>query len=242
MTFWGMIDARLIRFPVDVEELNAAVVHYRVPAGPVRELIDHEPFEVVERSPDVADLFVCALDYRRHPWGSFHSISISFRCRPRGFPAAPAGLFLYQSPVDQRFSCEVGHRVQGVTTEVQQIGVRYDADDVTFSLTVDRRPTLELRFDRVPPAGEPLRSEGWVYTSVDGVAHGARLDIAFGTGWVPPAAVDMRLGASPLARTLGRLGLPREPVSCMWGEQLTATYHLALPVADIEQFAGHSLH
>jgi hypothetical protein len=242
MTFWGMIDTQVIKFPVEVEEANAAVLHFHVRADVVNELLEHEPFDIVEPSPGVADLIVCAVDFRRHPWGSFHVITIGFRVKPTGYPGAPAGPFLYQSPVDQRFSCEVGHRAQGVTTQVQQIGVRYEPDHMTFSLAVDQRPTLELGFARAPARGEAVRFENWVYTTVNGVAHGAIVDFAFGTGRVPPAAVDVKLGSSPLARELRRLGLPMQPVSCSWGEQLTATYHLVRPVADIEQFATHSLH
>lgn len=242
MTFWGMIDTQVIRFPVEVEDLNAAVMHFRVPAAVAHELLADEPFEIVEPSRAVADLIVCAVDFRRHPWGSFHVITIGFRVRPTGFPGAPVGPFLYQAPVDQRFSCEVGHRAQGVTTAVEQIGVRYEPDDVTFSLAVDQRPTLELRFARVPPRGEAVRFENWVYTSVNGEAHGAVVDFAFGTGRVEPGAVSIQLGASPLARTLRRLGLPMEPVSCSWGEGLSATYHLAHPVSTIDQFVGHSLY
>lgn len=229
-TNWGTIDAQAIVFPAEARDLNAAIMHFTVPSSVARALLADEPFEIVEVAPGATLLLVVAIEFRVHSWGAFNVVSVGLWARPRGAPEAPCGPFLYRSPVNQRFSCEVGYRAQAVTTTVEQIDVRYGDDDVTFALAVDSQPTLALSIQRVPPREAPKRATSWVYSSLNGVPYGARVELTMGTGAVDPASVGVELGTSPLALDLRRLGLPKAPGACTWGEGLTATYHMAQPV------------
>lgn len=232
-TNWGTIDAQAILFPAEARDLNAALLYFAVPSGVAGELLADEPFEVVEHAPGETLLLIAAIDFRRHSWGAFDVVSIGLWARPEGAAGAPPGPFLYRSPVDQRFSCEVGYRAQGVATSVEQIDVAYTDAEVAFALAVAGRPTLTLRVARVPASQPPTRTTSVVYSSFDGVPYSARLEFASGTGLVPPGSVDIELGTGPLAHALRLLGLPRPPDSCTWGEGLTATYHMAIPATRV---------
>jgi hypothetical protein len=51
-----------------------------------------------------------------------------------------------------------------------------------------------------------------------------------GTGVVAPEAVRIVVGEGPIADELRRLGLPRSPDFCTWGEGLSATFQLGRPL------------
>jgi hypothetical protein len=105
-----------------------------------------------------------------------------------------------------------------------EIDVTYTDDTVTFDLTVEGDRTLTLRVPRARPEGEPERMSSLGYSYIDGVARCTHVDIDMPTGIVDPGAVHIELGTGPLAAELRRLGLPRVPDFCAWGEGLFARF------------------
>jgi hypothetical protein len=86
----------------------------------------------------------------------------------------------------------------------------------------------------VPPSAEPPeRIDGISYSMVGGVPYATRESVDMPTGVAPdPSAVVVDLGTGPIADALRRLGLPRTPNACLWGEGLSMSFHLARPLGE----------
>ena len=221
---WGLIDAEEIVFPLDIEEFNSAMLLFSVPTAAARSLVPTRAFELVERESGWAHLIVAALDFRQNPWGDYDEINLSFVAKPAGAPEEEAGGFLVRSLVNQRFGYEAGARAMQFPRMEDEIDVTYTDDTVTFDLTVEGDRTLTLRVPRARPEGEPERMSSLGYSYIDGVARCTHVDIDMPTGIVDPGAVHIELGTGPLAAELRRLGLPRVPDFCAWGEGLFARF------------------
>jgi hypothetical protein len=219
---WGMIDAEPIVFPLVVDEFNAAMAVFPVPAPAARSLLPGDAFELVEPEPGSAKLVLAACDFRRNPWGDHDEINVGFLVRPRGAPVEANGVLMHRTFVNQRFTDEAGRRALTFPRVQDQIDVSYTADTVTFALAVDGHPALSLRIPRLAADAEPKRMTHVAYSCINNVARRVSLDIDIPQGSVDPAAVDLRLDAGPVAAELRRLGLPRPPDFCTWGEGLSS--------------------
>jgi hypothetical protein len=221
---WGLIDAEEIVFPLVIEEFNSAMLLIPVPAAAARSLVPTRAFELVEREAGWAHLIVAALDFRRNPWGDYDEINFSFLAKPTGAPEEEAGGLLLHTLVNQRFGYEAGARAMQFPRREDEIDVAYTDDMVTFDLAVGGDHTLRLRVPRARPEGQPERVNTIGYSYIDGVARRTDVEIDIPTGIVAPEAVSIELGTGPLAAELRRLGLPRVPDYCSWGEGLCAEF------------------
>jgi hypothetical protein len=195
-----------------------------VPAAAARSLLPTRAFELVERESGWAHLILTALDFRRNPWGDYDEINLSFLGKPAGADDEEAGGILFRSLVNQRFGYEAGARAMQFPRAEDEIDVAYTDDTVTFDLAVEGEHTLRLRVPRARPEGEPERMNTIGYSYIDNVARCTHIEIDMPTGIVPPDAVGLELGTGPLAAELRRLGLPRPPDFCAWGEGLFASF------------------
>jgi hypothetical protein len=228
---WGMIDAEPIVFPLDVEEFNSAMLLFTVPAAAARALVPGRGLEIVEHEPGSAQLVLAASDFRRNPWGDYDEISVGFMVRPVGAPVDAIGALMHRTLVNQLFTYEAGRRALSFPRSVDEIDVRYAPGGVTFDLAVEGDPTLSLRVPRAVPHGEPERIDTRAYSYVDGVAHCTTVEVEIPTGLVAPDDVSIEVvGSGPLAAELRRLGLPRPPDYCSWGEGISARFHAPRPV------------
>lgn len=227
---WGMIDAEPILFPLDIEEFNSAMLLFTVPAATARSLLPGQAFELVEREPGWAQLVLAASDFRRNPWGDYDEISLGFFVRPVGAPEEVSGVLVHRTLVNQQFGYEAGRRALSFPRDVDEIDVGYRDDAVTFALTVGDDPTLALGVPRLAPEGEPERVETLAYSYLDDVAHCTTVEVDVPTDVVDPNDVAIDLGVGPLAADLRRLGLPKVPDYCSWGEGLAARFHAPRPV------------
>jgi hypothetical protein len=229
-TVWGEIDGREITFPMEVPVFDAATLGFSVPAAEAASLLPGTAFEVVEVAPGVAQLVVAVCDYRDNPWGDYNEVNLGFLARPAGAPAEVVGSFVYRMPVDQAFTCEAGNRVMGFPKTVEEIDVEKGADEVAIRLRSGGVEAFSITLPRVAAAGPAPRIEAESYSYLDGVPHVTPLAMDMGTGVVAPEAVRIVVGEGPIADELRRLGLPRMPDFCSWGEGLSATFQLGRPL------------
>jgi hypothetical protein len=229
-TVWGQIDGREISFPMEVPAFDAATMGFSVPAEDAAALLPGSAFEIVEVAPGVAQLVVAVCDYHDNPWGDYHEVNLGFLARPAGAPAEVVGSFVYRMPVDQAFTCEAGNRVMGFPKTVEEIDVETGAVDVVIRLRSGGVQALSISLPRAAATGPAPRIEAESYSYLDGVPHVTPLAMDMGTGVVEPASVRVVVGHGPIADELRRLGLPREPDFCTWGEGLSATFQLGRPL------------
>jgi hypothetical protein len=228
---WGMIDSEEIVFPLEIEEFNSAMLLFSVPAAAARSLLPtRSAFELVELESGWAQLIVAALDFRRNPWGDYDEFNFSFLARPAGAEDVEAGGVLFRTLVNQRFGYEAGARAMQFPRAEDEIDVAYTDDTVTFDLTVEGDHTLTLALPRARAEGEPERMSTVGYSYIDNVARCTHIEIDMPTGIVAPETVSVELGTGPLAAELRRLGLPRPPDFCAWGEGLYASFGEPQPV------------
>jgi hypothetical protein len=229
-TVWGDIQGQTISFPMEVRSLRAATVLWSVPAAAASALLPGGAFEVVEVAPGTAQLVLAACDYVENPWGDYDEINLGFLARPAGAPAEVIGSFVYRMPVNQAFTCAAGNQVMGFPKTVEDLTVAYTDERATFRLAMGGQLVLELSVPRAAPLGAPSRVEAESYSYLDGAPHATTLSMDMGTGLVDPADVELVLGDSPVADELRSLGLPTTPDLATWGEDLSATFHLARPI------------
>jgi hypothetical protein len=227
---WGMIDAEPIVFPLDVRDFNSAMILFTVPAPAARRMLPGDAFELVESEPGSAQLILVASDFRRNPWGDYDELDVAFLVRPAGASEEADGALMLRSLVNQRFSYEAGHRAMAFPRAVDQIDVTYTGEAVTFDVTVGEDRTLSLRVPRADPEDEPVSADTLAYSYVNDVAYCTTVEVEIPTGIIDPADVGIELGTGPLAAELRRLGLPRTPDFCTWGEGISARFTAPRPV------------
>ena len=230
VTMWGMIDAQPILYPIVVNDLNVAVFSFPVPTAVARSLVLANAFQVVEQAPGTAQLDICVTEYPRGPWGTHNGLNVGVLVRPLAGPDSSAGSFLLHTPVSQRFSSEAARRALGLPTSHEDIQTRRDGDDFTSTLTVEGQHVLTLGLPTPFVDGPPARLPLSAYFELDGQPQLVRIDFDMPTEPVEPSEVTVELGGGWLADTLRRLGLPRTPSLCLWGERVTAVLHRNEPV------------
>lgn len=243
---WGTSFDRTLSFPLLVDELSAASLVFDVPLEAARALVPGTTFEVVETRPGVAQFLLHACDYRRTQWGTCHQLLFGFLARPAGEfgePGGPVGTYVHRTPVDEAFTCAIGHDTMGYPISIELIEMRYTPDEVTVKLAVGVQPTLELRLPRKAagsdpgdePGAEAGEGSGWFET----VAYSHHRGMPYEQPWevdlskahqLDPAAVGLTIGTGPVADELRALGLPSAPVSGLWGENLSMRFHMSGPV------------
>jgi hypothetical protein len=119
---WGMIDGEPIVFPLVVDECNAAMLVFSVPAPEARSLVPGNVFELVEPEPGSAQLVLAACDFRRNPWGNHDEINVGFLVRPLAAPVDADGVFMHRTFVNQRFTLEAGRRALTVPSKSSLVG------------------------------------------------------------------------------------------------------------------------
>lgn len=227
---WGMIDAEPIVFPLVIDEFNSAMLLFSVPAVAARSLLPGDAFEIVELEPDTAQLVLAASDFRRNPWGDYDEVSLGFLVRPVGAPVDVTGVLMHRTIVNQRFTYEAARRALAFPRAEEDVDVRYGPETVTCALSVDGAPALTLRIPRVASDEAPDRVDHIAYSYVDDVAHCVRVTVDVPRSGIDPADVVVELGVGPVAAELRRLGLPRAPDFCSWGEHLAARFEAPEPI------------
>lgn len=224
-------DALTALLPLGVEEENVALMFFSAPTAVGASLLPGDAFEIVELEPGTIQIILGAVDVRNKLWGSYREISVGLHVRPAGAPEDTIGAFILGSPTTERFDVEPGYRSLAFPTTTAEIDVDYTSKDVTFRLTSEGGQAFRLRVPRLPPRQDPERVETTVYTYVGGIPYATRVEIDIPVGVVDDlSAISIEVGAGPLADTLRRLGLPKVPDYCAWGEGLSAVYHLPRPV------------
>ncbi|MEO5876840.1 MAG: hypothetical protein ABIQ26_17735 [Streptosporangiaceae bacterium] len=227
---WGTILDRRLSFPLEAAQYNTATLVFDVPFAAARALVPGA-FEPVRTGPGLAQFVITASDYRRTDWGSCHQLCFAFLARPAGPGQEVPGLLVHRSPVDDAFTCAVGHGVMSYPVTIELIEVGYTPDRVTFDLAVGVQPALTLSLPRGTAKG-PVEQLGLtVYSLREGVPHRMPMRTDH-TPVLDPGAdpVEITLGSGPLAQELRGLGLPRQPSWWSWGEDLTATFQAGGPV------------
>lgn len=229
-TLWGMIDAVPIRFPLLVDDLDAAALVFPVPAEAAQALVPGDAFEVVESEPGTADFLIVALEYHAGSWRAYNGLYLGPRVRPVGAPHGRTGTFLLPAPVSDRFGYEVAYRVLGLPGSVEDLEMRLTDVDVTVSLRSCGRHALTLRLPRVRSDEAPRSIDIVAYGYLDGRPQVIPYEFDEPQGAVDGGDVVVELGTGWLADTLRDLGLPRRPTFCAWGEGLSAVFGRAEPL------------
>jgi hypothetical protein len=187
-------------------------------------------FEIAECEPGRAQLVVAGVDVRGHLWGDFSEVELGFQVRPVGGVAEAEGAFLFRSSVDLGLRFEARRRRRALPGPAAAVDVSYAPGTVTFVLSVDDLPALTLSVPRVPPTGDPERIESLAYSYVNGVPYVTAVEIDRPPGVADPAEVGVEVGKGELAEVLRRLGLPRTPDYCSWGEAMSGVFHFPRPL------------
>jgi hypothetical protein len=229
-TVWGMIDAQPIVFPARVQELNAAFVEFSVPTEAARRLLPGDAFELAESEPGTAHVVLAGHEYRRGAWGPATTLEVALRARPAGEPEDRTGVYLCDGPVSHQFVREAAKRTLGTQKKVETVDVETTEADVTFRLSCAGEPAMTLRLPRVASDSDRVPVDVFGYTYLDDEPYVMPFAMDVPTAVVDPAAVEVTLGTGWFPDLLRMVGLPRTPDRCMWGEGLTALFHLATPL------------
>lgn len=227
---WGQIDGVPICFPMVVKAMNQATLVFSVPAAAAAALLPGDTFEVVETAPGVAQFVMALCDYVDNPWGDYDEVNLGFLVRPVGHDDV-INSFVYRMPVNQPFTCRAGNEVMGFPKTVEEIVVDYEDTTVTFRLAMDGHEVLRVEVPRAAGEDGPAPVVDTLsYSYLDGMPHETQLAMEMGTGMIDPDDVRIEVGTGPVADELRSLGLPSRPDLAIWGEGLSATFHLPQPV------------
>jgi hypothetical protein len=236
---WGMIDARPVVFPAQVDEASMALMHWDVPVPAAATLVPEDAFELVPTHEGLARVTLLLADYRRGDWGPSAYASLTVPVRPAD-DDRPAGLRLCHGVTNAAFTDEVMYWALGVSGALGDLSLAYRNDEVTVRVATDGEDGLLARLPR-PPSPEGGRAiEVDVYTCAGEAARRVRYELDAPAIPVPPDEVVLEAGTGPLADAFRDLGLLRPPLGCTWGERLRMTINrpVALDEDDIEDAAG----
>jgi hypothetical protein len=235
-TVWGMIDAQPIVFPAPVHDANSALIEFTVEADAARSLLAGDAFELVESPDGTARLLLGANEYRRGAWGPCNVLEVMLRSRPVGAPPDTDGVYLCDAPVNHPFIREAAHRSLRSSRRLESVEVELTEGEVTYTVSSGSSGSdMVLRLPRVPPpspGADPVRITTDAYSHLDDEPYVIPFEIDLPTGRVDPGDVRIELGDGWFADMLRHLGLPRRPEWCIWGEGLTALFHMAVPLAE----------
>jgi len=224
------IQGRTVTLPCEVRDASSGTVMYMVDAREAQRLVP-EPFEVLEPAPGLTQMSLLVVDYRDNDLGDYDEVGVVFFVKPRGAGDDRAGTYIHQLPVNQSFTCEAGCRIWGFPKSVQEIDVRYADDRATCRLDMDGRHVFTLTVPR-GGSGETPPTPSTGYTLIDGLPHANDFTRSGrGEQTVPGGAgVELELGDHPLAETLRKLGLPKEPLLSNWCEHMRGSFGPSEPL------------
>jgi Flp pilus assembly protein TadD len=218
--------------PPDVDEYDAAMLTFAVPATAARSLVPEGDFELVEKEPGFAQLIVFAEDRCRSSVRRYNELAFVLAVRPIGHPREPTGFLVTHRFVNAPLNDQHAQRTLiFFATTMAGISVVRSDHEVTVHLEVDGDLALTFRLPRVPATDAPRRVNTTAYSMVGGIpcANTQTMDLPVGVV-TDPTSVDVELGTGPVADVLRSLGLPRAPDACAWGEGLTLTSWLPRPL------------
>ena len=211
-----------ITMPVAVRDASAATVIYDVDLAAARRLAP-PGFEVIEVQPGRAQFALALIDYRDNDLGAYHEIGTILFVRPA--TGGPDGTFITHLPVDQHFTCVAGHQIWGYPKTVEHIEVTQTPTTSRWFLTMNDTLVLDITVPRGGTDNFPVTAMT-SYTLRGGRPHATTFTQG-GSGVLLQAGgsgVSLQLGDHPLAAELACLGLPAEPVSCVWIERMQGSF------------------
>lgn len=227
MTTHHILDQK-VTMPVQIRDASAATVIYEVDLAAAQRMVPPE-FQVIESAPGRAQFVLALIDYRDNDLGAYHEIGTILFVRPA--TGGPDGTFITHLPVDEHFTCVAGNQIWGYPKTIENIEATYTPATSRWVLTMSGTLVLDLT---VPRSGtdEIPESPMTSYTMLHDRPHATTFTQG-GTGVLIQAGgagVDLRLGDHPLAAALASLGLPAEPVSCMWIEKMRGSFDDPHPI------------
>ena len=232
-TVWGLIDARPITFPAEVQDAAVALVAYDAPPDVAEALGVGDRFAVEPGCDGTVPVTLMLADYRRAAWGASAHVSLSVPARPLlggldgpGAPdRAPARPLLCQSVTNTAFYDQAMYWALGVSGALGSIVMAVLPDTVAVRVAVGREHALTVTLPRpalapvaaVPPPGA---GDAEAYTCVGDRPRRVRFRMDVPPAEVDPAVVTVEPGTGPLADAVRSLQAAGPPTSCRWGERL----------------------
>lgn len=210
MTTAYVIQGRTVSIPVEIRRARSWFATFAVPYAAARNLIAYSGLVPASSLPGRAFCSLAFVDYADGDLDPYHEFAVAILVgEPGRAGRKPAGAFIHQLPVDQRFTCEAGREMWGFPKFLADIDIRPGARGAgQCTLQHDGARVLTLRVG----AGLPVPSRG---TELDAFSH--RDDVLRRTRWslhadgsrVRPGGARLELGDHPIAKELRSLGLPR---------------------------------
>lgn len=216
-------------FLPDADQVNAGIASFIVPATVARSLVSEAAIELVEPEPGRARLIIFMADHIHDAAGVYGQLTIMLSARPVGTDRHPPGSFTLHRFVNQSLGHRLGEGTLALPSAIAELGIEYAADSVTFRLWVGEHPTLTVCMPRAPVSGV-VRRELCSYAVVGDIPVVSTGFFDMPARIADTTTVTVDLGTGPVADMLRRLGLPRSPDYCTWGEGLSLSRGLPRPL------------
>ena len=224
------IQGREVTLPCVVRDASSGSALYMVSANEAQALVP-DAFEVLEPAPGLTQMTLLMVDYRDNDLGDYNEVGVVFFVKPRGAGDEEAGTYIHQLPVNQSFTSEAGCKIWGFPKSVQEIDIDTTDTRATCRLVMDGRHVFTLT---VPRGGEDEMPEApsTGYTMIEGVPHRNEFTRGSRGEKTTPGAegVSLELGDHPLAESLRKLGLPKDPVLSNWCEHMRGSFGPSIPL------------
>ena len=224
VTVWGLIDAQLVTFPVVAEQLNAALLTFKVGREAAEACLATDAFDVVEQDGAV-DVILALFEYVRGDWAPCNSIDVVFPVRRAGDPGGRIGLYMCPTVVSHAFNSEAAYWSMGVSRALGEVTVVADDDTVTFRAADPGHAPTTFRLPRGDDVSARQQWRTQAYTCIGGRAYAVPFELELPSEPLDTAAVAIELGTGPLADRLRSFGLPAQPTFAGWAESLTGRFH-----------------
>lgn len=218
------IQGQTVSLPCVVRDASSGTAMYMVSSSKAQALVP-DAFEVLEPAPGLTQLSLLMVDYRDNDLGDYNEVGVIFFVKPKGAGDEEVGTFIYQLPVNQSFTSEAGCEIWGFPKSVQEIDIDYSDSSASCKLVMDGRHVFTLTVPRGGD-GETPDTVSLGYTMLDGIPNKNEFTRgATGESTTPGATgVELELGDHPLAETLRKLGLPKDPVLSNWAEHMRGSF------------------
>lgn len=231
------IEGQSFSLPCHVRKASSGAALYLVPVDKARALLPGPEIDVAEFLPGKAICTIAAIDYQDNDLGDYLEVSVALFVRPRGerpflpwlsnwmdLSRSKLGVHILHLPVDQSFTCEAGYKIWGYPKTVQNIQMTYEEGRATCALNYNGEHALTFSVAR---GGTKTRKESPVttYSYIEGRAHKTvahQTMVGFGTHKGDSAKLE--LGSGVIADQLRSLGLPKQPITAMWTEHMSAEF------------------
>jgi hypothetical protein len=233
------IQGRTVTLPCVVRDACSATATWLVDSRAAQSLLRGPELEVAEVAPGRGLLSISCIDYIDNDLGDYNEVSIALFVRKhgerRGLPYLGSivdmmrGLLpthIIHLPVNQSFTCEAGRRIWGFPKTVDEIDFDTSGERARCIWDRDGQTVLKLS---APIGGSRRFPEQTLstYSYIDGALHETRfVSSAEGLG-IRLGAVELELGAHPVADELRTLGLPKPALMSMWMGKMTGRFEAA---------------